>query len=163
MVEDQFDKNYPDVVKMARDFLAVPSSSVASEQQFSQTGLKVSEKRHSLEPKTIEAMIGLTNQIPGSEGRGTDVLVVYLSLIDNKVDTTRIYATMKRFIWIVSILVKGGKGKSDYEGDKKRRLDQTCTNDAIKAVQVLTRKSWAYQNSYLYCQSVPPPQVETLR
>ncbi|KAI3641143.1 hypothetical protein MIR68_000822 [Amoeboaphelidium protococcarum] len=67
-------RKYPTVAKMVRDFLAVPSSSVASEQQFSQGGLIVSSKRYNLEPATIGAMAFLTYWLSRSQGRGVDLL-----------------------------------------------------------------------------------------
>ncbi|ONI05856.1 hypothetical protein PRUPE_5G026900 [Prunus persica] len=51
--------SYPIVSLMARDLLTVPASIVASESCFSAGGRVVSEKRASLSPSTIEALICL--------------------------------------------------------------------------------------------------------
>ncbi|BFG20774.1 hypothetical protein CerSpe_070480 [Prunus speciosa] len=50
---------YPIVSLMARDLLTIPASTVASESCFSAGGRVVSEKRASLSPSTIEALICL--------------------------------------------------------------------------------------------------------
>ncbi|KAL6272787.1 hypothetical protein ACE6H2_023479 [Prunus campanulata] len=50
---------YPIVSLMARDLLIIPASTVASESCFSAGGRVVSEKRASLSPSTIEALICL--------------------------------------------------------------------------------------------------------
>ncbi|BFG41028.1 hypothetical protein CerSpe_273020 [Prunus speciosa] len=50
---------YPIVSLMARDLLTIPASTVASESCFSAGGRVVSEKRASLNPSTIEALICL--------------------------------------------------------------------------------------------------------
>ncbi|CAL1360735.1 unnamed protein product [Linum trigynum] len=48
---------YPIIAKMARDVLAVPISTVASESTFSTSGRVLDPYRSSLSPKTVEALI----------------------------------------------------------------------------------------------------------
>ncbi|XP_074369976.1 zinc finger BED domain-containing protein RICESLEEPER 2-like [Apium graveolens] len=48
---------YPTLACMARDFLAVPASTVASESAFSSSGRLVSPHRNRLHPTTIEALM----------------------------------------------------------------------------------------------------------
>jgi hypothetical protein len=48
---------YPVLASMARDFLAIPLSSVASESTFSTAGMIIDKYRNSLSPKTVEALI----------------------------------------------------------------------------------------------------------
>ncbi|XP_037462368.1 zinc finger BED domain-containing protein DAYSLEEPER-like [Triticum dicoccoides] len=50
---------YPELASMARDILAVPISSVASEQAFSMSRKVITPNRASLKPKTIEALMCL--------------------------------------------------------------------------------------------------------
>lgn len=45
------------LTKMARDFLAVPATSVASEQMFSCAGRIVDDYRTSLDPETVTALM----------------------------------------------------------------------------------------------------------
>ena len=49
--------NYPILSKMARDILAIPSSTVASESAFSTSGRILDAFRSSLSPKTVEALV----------------------------------------------------------------------------------------------------------
>jgi hypothetical protein len=49
-------ENYPVLAKMARDFLAIPLSSVASESTFS-TAMIINQYRSSLNPETAEKLI----------------------------------------------------------------------------------------------------------
>lgn len=50
---------YPQLAKMARDILAVPVSSVASESAFSLSKKVITPNRSSLKPKTVEALMCL--------------------------------------------------------------------------------------------------------
>jgi hypothetical protein len=50
-------ENYPVLAKMARDFLAIPLSSVASESTFSTAGMIINQHRSSLNPETAEKLI----------------------------------------------------------------------------------------------------------
>jgi hypothetical protein len=50
-------ENYPVLAKMARDFLAIPLSSVASESTFSTAGMIINQYRSSLNPETAEKLI----------------------------------------------------------------------------------------------------------
>jgi len=48
---------YPILAKMARDFLAIPLSTVASESIFSTAGMVIDKYRSSLSSETVEALI----------------------------------------------------------------------------------------------------------
>uniref|UniRef100_A0A8R7PYM1 AC transposase n=1 Tax=Triticum urartu TaxID=4572 RepID=A0A8R7PYM1_TRIUA len=50
---------YPQLARMARDILAVPVSSVASESAFSLSKKVITPNRNSLKPKTVEALMCL--------------------------------------------------------------------------------------------------------
>ena len=50
-------EQYPILAKMARDFLAIPLSSVASESTFSTAGMIINQHRSSLNPETAEVLI----------------------------------------------------------------------------------------------------------
>ncbi|KAI3927198.1 hypothetical protein MKW92_013536 [Papaver armeniacum] len=52
-----YERKYPIVALMARDILAIPASSVASESVFSTSGRVVDKFRSSMLPETIEALI----------------------------------------------------------------------------------------------------------
>ena len=58
---------YPTLSLIARDLLTVPASTVASEAAFSAGGRVVSEKRASLSPNTIEALVCLKDWKLGLE------------------------------------------------------------------------------------------------
>lgn len=51
--------NYPRVYLAARDYLAIPGTSTASERQFSSAGLVVTKQRSSMSPRTLEVVMGL--------------------------------------------------------------------------------------------------------
>lgn len=55
---------------MARDFLAIPASSVASESAFSTGGRVVSPHRNRLHPKTIEALMCAQSWLWAAEMNG---------------------------------------------------------------------------------------------
>ena len=48
---------YPTLAKMARDFLAILLSTVASESTFSTVGIIIDKRRNSLSSETVEALI----------------------------------------------------------------------------------------------------------
>ena len=48
---------YPILAKMARDFLAIPLSTVAFELTFSTAGMVINKHRSSLSSETVEALI----------------------------------------------------------------------------------------------------------
>lgn len=56
---------YPTLARMARDILAVPISTVASESAFSTGGRVLDPYRSSLKPSTVEAIICLRDWIFG--------------------------------------------------------------------------------------------------
>jgi hypothetical protein len=47
---------YPVGASLARDFLAVMSSSVSSERAFSSAGITISKRRNRLKPDIVEAL-----------------------------------------------------------------------------------------------------------
>ncbi|KAL6530013.1 hypothetical protein OROMI_028658 [Orobanche minor] len=51
------EQKYPTLQRMARHFLAIPASTVASESAFSSSGRLVSPHRNRLHPKTLEALM----------------------------------------------------------------------------------------------------------
>lgn len=53
------EKNYPRLSKMARDYLAIPSTSVPSEQCFSTGKNLITDKRNRLAGKTVRACMCL--------------------------------------------------------------------------------------------------------
>lgn len=55
---------------MARDFLAIPASTVASESAFSSSGRLVSPHRNRLHPKTIEALMCAQSWLWDAEMKG---------------------------------------------------------------------------------------------
>lgn len=61
---------YPTLQLMARDFLVVPASSVASESAFSSSGRLVSPHRNRLHPKTIEALMCAQSWLWAAEMKG---------------------------------------------------------------------------------------------
>ena len=64
---------YPTLQYMARDFLAIPASTVASESTFSTGGRVVSPHRNRLHPNTIEALMCAQNYLWASEMKGTNI------------------------------------------------------------------------------------------
>ena len=56
---------YPILSLMARDFLAIPVSTVSSESVFSAAGRILGEHRTSLSPETLEALICSINWLIG--------------------------------------------------------------------------------------------------
>lgn len=58
---------YPTLCKIAKDILAIPSSTVASENAFSLGGRVVDPFRASLTPKTVEALVCTSDWIRGEE------------------------------------------------------------------------------------------------
>ncbi len=56
---------FPHLARMARDYLAIPAFSVASERVFSAGGNLITNKRSSLVPKTVRATQCLRSWIQG--------------------------------------------------------------------------------------------------
>ena len=56
---------YPVLAKMARDFLAIPLSTVASESTFSTAGMVIDKYRSSLSSETVEALICAKDWLKG--------------------------------------------------------------------------------------------------
>lgn len=61
---------YPTLQAIARDLLAVPVSTVASESSFSTSGRVVSENRNRLHPKTLEALMCTQSWLVALENEG---------------------------------------------------------------------------------------------
>ncbi|XP_026437954.1 zinc finger BED domain-containing protein RICESLEEPER 1-like [Papaver somniferum] len=55
---------YPTLAKMARDVLAIPVTSVASESMFSAGGRVLTTHRASLDPEVVEALLCLSDWLP---------------------------------------------------------------------------------------------------
>lgn len=55
---------YPTLAKMARDVLAIPVTSVASESMFSAGGRVLTTHRASLDPELVEALLCLSDWLP---------------------------------------------------------------------------------------------------
>ena len=71
--------NYPTMRKIARDILAIPVSTVASESAFSMGGRVVSEHRSRLHSDTVEALMCLQNWIM-QDLKGTRVVLLFLCI-----------------------------------------------------------------------------------
>jgi hypothetical protein len=59
------ESQYPRLSKMARDFLAIPSTSVPSEQCFSTSKNLITDKRNRLAGKTVRACMCLRSWLLG--------------------------------------------------------------------------------------------------
>ena len=62
-------QQWPCLTQMARDYLAVPASSVPSEQVFSQAGHVLSKRRSRMEPETMGAVMCLKSWLGSDEIR----------------------------------------------------------------------------------------------
>ena len=76
---------FPILANMARDILAIPISSVASEQAFSMSRKVITPNRASLKPKTIEALMCLQDwyrwKMSQSEGTIKRLLLFHINII----------------------------------------------------------------------------------
>lgn len=70
---------YPTLASMARDFLAVPASTVASESAFSSSGRLVSPHRSRLHPTTIEALMCAQSWLWAAEMKGNITYITFLT------------------------------------------------------------------------------------
>lgn len=68
---------YPTLQAIARDLLAIPVSTVASESAFSTSGRLVSPHRNRLHPKTIEALMCAQNWLLAMERKGNITLLLF--------------------------------------------------------------------------------------
>lgn len=79
---------YPTLQKIARDILAIPITTVASESAFSTSGRLLSSHRSRLHPKTIEALMcaqsWLWTKIKGSSPMPKDCIIQ--SILDDVED-----------------------------------------------------------------------------
>lgn len=66
---------YPTLQAMARDMLAIPVSSVASESAFSTSGRLVTPHRSRLHPKTLEALMCAQSWLWAAEMKGNNYLI----------------------------------------------------------------------------------------
>lgn len=64
---------FPTLFAMARDFLSIPATSVASEQAFSCAGRIIDESRTMLDPDTVTALMCQRNWLEVSEKFGWDL------------------------------------------------------------------------------------------
>ncbi|KAL6497847.1 hypothetical protein OROHE_026874 [Orobanche hederae] len=64
------EQKYPTLQLMARDFLAIPASTVASESALSSSGRLVSPHRNRLHPKTLEALMCAQSWLWAAEMKG---------------------------------------------------------------------------------------------
>lgn len=78
------DLKYPTLRKIAKDILAFPASTVASESAFSMGGRVVSPHRSSLNVDTVEALMCLSSWICADYGENLDDLQSSISLLDDK-------------------------------------------------------------------------------
>ena len=68
---------YPTLQAIARDLLAIPVSTIASESAFSASGRLASPHRIRLHPKTLEALICIQSWLWASEIQGIQFIVFY--------------------------------------------------------------------------------------
>ena len=68
---------YPTLACMARDLLAVPASTVASESAFSYSGRLVSPHRSRLHPTTIEALMCAQSWLWAAEMKGNTIYISF--------------------------------------------------------------------------------------
>lgn len=74
-------KRYPDLAKMARDLLAIPVSTVASESTFSTGRRVISPFRSSLKPNTVQALICLQDWMRAQNREGNYCIYNQLNLL----------------------------------------------------------------------------------
>lgn len=67
---------YPILSAMARDILAIPITSVASESTFSMGGRIICKSRNALADSNIEALVTCKNWLTGYDG---NILIIVLS------------------------------------------------------------------------------------
>ncbi|KAG5536291.1 hypothetical protein RHGRI_023915 [Rhododendron griersonianum] len=70
---------YPILQAMARDLLAIPVSTVASESAFSMSGRLVSPHRSRLHPETMEALMCAQSWLWAAEMKGNQLGILYFS------------------------------------------------------------------------------------
>ena len=67
---------YPTLQAIARDILAIPVSTIASESAFSTSGRLVSPHRNRLHPNTLEALMCAQSWLWGAEMKGTHIIIL---------------------------------------------------------------------------------------
>ncbi|CAL5385247.1 unnamed protein product [Camellia sinensis] len=96
---------YPTLQAIARDILAIPVSTVASESAFSTSGRLVSPHRSRLHPNTLEALMCAQSWLWGEEMKGNSTLesVGYATIYDDdEIDSDQSCAT---FVLVVIFFV----------------------------------------------------------
>ncbi|CAL5333760.1 unnamed protein product [Camellia sinensis] len=96
---------YPTLQAIARDILAIPVSTVASELAFSTSGRLVSPHRSRLHPNTLEALMCAQSWLWGEEMKGNSTLesVGYATIYDDdEIDSDQSCAT---FVLVVIFFV----------------------------------------------------------
>ncbi|CAG8491509.1 3797_t:CDS:2 [Ambispora gerdemannii] len=81
---------FPHLAHMARDYLAIPASSVASERAFSAGGNTITNKRSSLVPKTVRAAQCFRSWTQGPLRETNQMETEMLSISNNNVKTQKI-------------------------------------------------------------------------
>ncbi|KAG5533345.1 hypothetical protein RHGRI_027517 [Rhododendron griersonianum] len=74
---------YPILQAMARDLLAIPVSTVASESAFSTSGRLVSPHRSRLHPDTMEALMCAQSWLWAAEMKGNELSILHFSTLVN--------------------------------------------------------------------------------
>uniref|UniRef100_A0A803MEP1 HAT C-terminal dimerisation domain-containing protein n=1 Tax=Chenopodium quinoa TaxID=63459 RepID=A0A803MEP1_CHEQI len=78
------DLKYPTLRKIAKDILAIPASTVASESAFSMGGKAVSPQRSTLHANTVEALMCMQNWLLGEySGSSFDNAHTYATILDD--------------------------------------------------------------------------------
>uniref|UniRef100_A0A803MY82 BED-type domain-containing protein n=1 Tax=Chenopodium quinoa TaxID=63459 RepID=A0A803MY82_CHEQI len=78
------DLKYPTLRKIAKDILAIPASTVASESAFSMGGRVVSPQRSTLHANTVEALMCMQNWLLGEySGSSFDNAHTYATILDD--------------------------------------------------------------------------------
>ncbi|KAG5533348.1 hypothetical protein RHGRI_027517 [Rhododendron griersonianum] len=75
--------DYPILQAMARDLLAIPVSTVASESAFSTSGRLVSPHRSRLHPDTMEALMCAQSWLWAAEMKGNELSILHFSTLVN--------------------------------------------------------------------------------
>lgn len=77
----QIELKYPTLQKIAKDILAIPASTVASESAFSMGGRVVSQHRSRLHGNIIEALMCMQNWLQGEYSGKSEFVFIYLFIL----------------------------------------------------------------------------------